>query len=198
MERDLEARGYWLARNVLPYEPFIRSRLRDMRVPGLDVDDVVQEMYARLLSGPSLEGIGRPRLYAVQTARSIVIDFIRRSQVVSITTSGCMELLSVQADEASAEERLEFQEEIQEVANALALLPAVCRETMILRRIEGLSLKETASRLNVCEKTVEKHTTRGIMMLMELFGRGGKNRVRSLKPRGKRSLSDEVVEAGDQ
>jgi RNA polymerase sigma factor (sigma-70 family) len=197
MGQDLETRGYWLERNVLPYEPYIRARLCDIRVQGLDVDDVIQEMYARILSGPVLETIRYPRQYAVQTARSIIIDYMRHSQVVSITSSGSIEQLNVPSQEANAEERHEFQAEIQEVANVLALLPKACRETLIMRRVEGLSLKETAVRLSISEKTVEKHTTRGIMMLMELFGRGGKNRVRSSKPRDEVSAKDESVESGD-
>jgi len=191
MNKDFRERGSWLARNVLPHESLIRARLRHIHVQGLDIDDVIQEMYARILSVPSLESIRYPRQYAIQTARSVIIDYMRHSRVVSIISSGSLEQLNIAVPEASTEERLEFQEEIRAVASALAQLPTLCRETLILRRVEGLSQKETAQRLKISEKTVEKHMSRGVWMLMEWFGRGGKSRVRT-------SYSNEDVYSEDE
>lgn len=192
-------RGRWLARNVLPHEPLIRARLRHVHVQNLEIDDIIQEMYARLLSTPSLESIRYPRQYAVQTAKSVVIDHIRHSRVVSIVSSGSLEQLNIAMPESSTEERLEFQEDIRDIADALAQLPAACRETLILRRIEGLSQRDTAHRLGISEKTVEKYMARGVWKLMDLFGRGGKSKARP----SRRSVSgivrseDAFLEAGD-
>jgi len=198
MLQDLRERGRWLARNVLPHEALIRARLSDVRLPGVDIEDIIQETYARILAVPSLETIRYPRQYAIQTAKSIVIDHMRHSRVIPITSSGNLEQLNIAVPEASTEERLEFQSEIQEVADALAQLPASCRETLILRRIEGLSQKETARRLRVSEKAVEKYMGRGLWLLAELFGRGGKTRVRSSYNRSVEVRSeDESVKPGD-
>ena len=179
MLQDLRERGRWLARNVLPHEALIRAKLSTISVYGLDVEDVIQEMYARILSVPSLDTIRYPRQYAVQTAKAIVIDHVRHSRVISITSSGSLETLDTPMPDASAEERLEFQGEILAVADALAQLPEKCRETLILRRMEGLSQREVAQRLKISEKTVEKHMANGVRQLIKLFGRGGKTRVRS-------------------
>ena len=199
MLRDLRERGRWLARNVLPHEALIRARLRDVRLPGLDIDDIIQETYARILAVPSLEAIRFPRQYAIQTARSVIIDHVRHSRVVPITSTGNLEQLNIAVPEATTEERLEFQGEIQEVAEALAQLPVACRETLILRRIEGLSQKETARRLKVSEKAVEKYMGRGLWMLAEVFGRGGKTRVRTSTSRSSQEVrsEDESVKPGD-
>src|SRR5512139_2723151 len=128
MSLGTQERKEWLTRNVLPYEPLIRSRLKYIRVADLDIDDVIQEMYARLLSAPALETIRYPRQYAIQTAKGIIIDHLRRSRVVSIVSSGSLEQLDVAQPDASVEEHLEFQDEIQEVAKALAQLPETYRE----------------------------------------------------------------------
>jgi len=90
-----------------------------------------------------------------------------------------------------------FQEEIQEIANALAQLPTACRETMILRRIEGLSQKETAQRLKISEKTVEKHMARGVWMLIDIFGHGGKSKVRTSSLNEEVCSNDEIIKPGD-
>ena len=181
MAGDIREKGRWLARNILPHEPLIRARLRRVHVHGLEIDDIIQETYARIVSLPSFESIRYPRQYAIQTATSIIIDHVRHSRVISIQSSGNLEQLDISAPEAGPEKQLEFREEIAEVARFLASLPQTTRETLILRRVEGLSQQQTADRLGVSVKTVEKHMARGVLMLMELFGRGGKFRVRSSK-----------------
>jgi RNA polymerase sigma-70 factor (ECF subfamily) len=177
MSQDFRERGRWLARNVLPHEALIRAKLRAMCLYDLDLEDVIQEMYAKFLTLPSLESIRYPRQYALLTARAIIIDHIRHSRVVSITSSGNLELLEIPEPDANGEERIEFQQEILAVTAALDQLPKMCRETLVLRRIEGLSQREVAERLKISEKTVEKHMANGVRLLIRLFGRGGKPRA---------------------
>ena len=179
MSLSIRERAHWLARNILPHEPLIRARLRKVYVADLDIDDVIQEMYARILSVPSMESIRYPRQYAIQTARAIIIDHLRRSQVVSIESCGSLDQLDIALPETSAEERMEFRDEIQEVADVLAQLPELCRETLILRRVEGLSQREAAQRLGISEKRAEYYLARGALMLVNSFGRGGKSQFRS-------------------
>jgi RNA polymerase sigma-70 factor (ECF subfamily) len=180
MIQDLRERGLWLARNVLPHESAIRQRLSRLYINDLDIDDIIQEMYTRILAVPALDAIRYPRQYAIQTAKSIIIDHIRRSRVVTIALSGNLDQLDIPDPEASVETHLEFLDEIQDVANALAQLPKRPRETLILRRVEKLSRKETAQRLNISERTVEDHMTRALCLLMTVFGRGGgKSKTRS-------------------
>jgi RNA polymerase sigma-70 factor (ECF subfamily) len=180
---DFRERARWLARHILPHEPMLRSRLRRMYTYGLEVDDVIQEMYARIVSLPSLETIKYPRQYAIQTATAIIIDSMRRSRVISINAAGSLEQLEISAPDASPEQQLEFREEIAAVARSLAQLPERTREVLILRRVEGLSQRETADRLGVSTKTVEKHMAQGVAALMALFGRGGKSSVYPSTPK---------------
>jgi RNA polymerase sigma-70 factor (ECF subfamily) len=179
MSEDLRQRGRWLARNVLPHEALLRAKLRGMCLYDLDIEDVIQEMYARFMTHPSLESIRFPKQYALLTARGIIIDHVRHSRVVSITSSGNLEALEIPAPDINSEERVEFQQEIQIVMDALEQLPKVCRETLVLRRIEGLPQREVASRLNISEKTVEKHMATSVRLLIKIFGRGGKPRANS-------------------
>jgi RNA polymerase sigma factor (sigma-70 family) len=179
MSPNIHQRTQWLATNVLPHEPLIRARLSRVYVADLDVDDIIQEMYARLLTTRGLESVRYPRQYAIQTAKGIIIDYLRRSRVVSIVSGENLEQMEVPFPEVSAEDRLDFQREIREVVVALAHLPQTYRETLILRRVEGLSQKETAKRLGITEKMAEYYLARGVMALTKLFGRGGKPRAHS-------------------
>ena len=178
MGRDLRERSIWLARHVLPHEPLLRSKLRAIPVYDLDVEDIIQETYSRMLSVPSLESIRYPKQYALLTARAVIVDHMRQSRVVSIVSSDQFESLEIAEPSANAEQRLEIRDEVLEVTTALAKLPKLCREILILRRVEGVSQKDTARRLAISEKTVEKYMTTGIRRLVKLFGRGGKTRSR--------------------
>jgi len=177
MTLDLRERGRWLARNVLPHEALLRAKLRNMCLYDLDIEDVIQETYARFMTHQSLETIRYPRQYALLTARATIIDHVRHSRVVSITSSGNLELLEIPAQDINSEERIEFRQEVETVMAALNELPEACRETLILRRIEGLPQKEVAARLKISEKTVEKYMATGVRLLINLFGRGGKVRA---------------------
>jgi len=141
MSQDLRERARWLARNLLPHEALIRAKLGGIRVYDLDIEDVIQEMYAHILSVPSLEAIHYPKQYALQTAKAIIIDHLRHSHVVSIISSGSLETLDVAVTESNCEERLEFQGEILAVAQALAQLPKMCRETLNLAPDRGAFAK---------------------------------------------------------
>lgn len=197
MEINFQEKARWLARHILPYEPVLRSRLRRMFIHGMEVDDVIQEMYARIVSQPSLEAIKYPRQYAFQTATAIVIDHLRRSRVISINAAGSLDQFEISAPEASPEQQLEFREEIAAVAQLLALLPERTREVLILRRVEGLSQQETAQRLGISIKTVEKHMSQGVAALMALFGRGGKTTPHPSTPKRTDDHDYKTLPAGD-
>jgi RNA polymerase sigma-70 factor (ECF subfamily) len=173
---DFRNRGRWLAKNVLPHEPLIRAKLKNACLYDLDIEDVIQEMYARFLKLPALDTIRYPRQYALLVARGIIVDHVRHSRVVSITSTGELDQLEVPELEPNSEERLEFRQEVQIVTEALEQLPKLCREVLLLRRVEGLSQREVAQQLQISEKTVEKHMANGVRLLIQMFGRGGKPR----------------------
>lgn len=176
MRRDLEERSRWLARNVLPHEGLLRAKLRDVHIHGLDVEDIIQETYTRMLSVESLETIRYPKQYVVLTAKAIVVDHIRHSRVISIIAGGSLEDLDVPEPEVSAEQRMEFREEILLVSQALTRLPKLWRQVLLLRRVEGLGQKEVASRLGISERTVEKYLGNGARLLAKVFAQGGNRR----------------------
>jgi RNA polymerase sigma factor, sigma-70 family len=190
-------RSAWLARNILPHEPLIRSQLSHICGYDLAIEDVIQEMYARLLTVPSLDAIRYPKQYALQTAKAIVVDHIRHSHVVSITLTDSLENLDVSSPESNAEERLEYRSEVFAVAEALKQLPKMCRQTLILRRLEKLSQKEVSQRLGISEKMVEKYMVRGMKLLVSTFGRGGKSHSNTSNIRKPIHCNDDSKASGD-
>lgn len=175
-------RARWLEANLLPHEPRVRAWLGHNRIRDTDADDIVQEMYARIGSLDNLDTIRDPALYAIKVAHSILSNQIRRSQIVSITAVGDLSDFDVPAPTATPEEEAVQRDEMQVVVDALATLPERTRDVLLLRRLEGLSQKQTAMRLAIAEKTVEKHMTRALLFLATHFGRGGKARSTDEKP----------------
>ena len=78
------ARVRWLAREILPHEQDVRIWLKRSLVTSNDVDDVVQEAYCRLANLKAVEQIESPRAYFFQTARSVVLEQMRRARIVRI------------------------------------------------------------------------------------------------------------------
>lgn len=173
MRQDFDERAVWLVRTIVPHEPSLRSWLKLRRVVDLDIDDIVQETYSKILALESIEAIRDPRAYTYQTAQSILISHIRRSRIVSIHTSGDMERLNAETPEASPERQLADRDELRELATAIAAMPEKPRTVFTMRRVEGLDHDEIASRLHISKKTVEKRMTLAIRHLMDIFGRGG-------------------------
>jgi len=173
--RVSDERALWLSRAVLPHEAALRAWLKRKRVIDLDIDDIVQEAYAKLAALESVAAVRDPRTYVFQVAYSIVVSHVRRSRIVSIRAMDDVEELATVLPQASPERQLEDRDELNRLAAAIAALPPKCRETLLLRRLEGLSQRETAKRLGVSEKAVEKNMARSIRTLMDIFGRGGKS-----------------------
>ena len=88
----------WFAEEVQPHESSLRAYLRN-RFPGHpDIDDLVQETYARLLQARETHPVHSPRSFLFATARNAALDFFRRRQVVAIDGLAEIDLLPVLED----------------------------------------------------------------------------------------------------
>jgi RNA polymerase sigma factor (sigma-70 family) len=188
MSRVSDNRALWLARHVLPAEPSLRAWLRRKRLSEDEIDDLVQETYAKLASLDSVDAIRDPKSYAFQVARSIFVSRIRQAHIIPIRAAADLAELAIASTEGTPEDIAQARDELQELAQALAILPIRCRTAFLLRRVDGLSQRETALHLGISEKTVEKHMSHAIRFLMDRYGRGGKPRRNTSK-----SISEEPI-----
>ncbi len=160
-------RAAWLAEHVLPFEPDLRYWLA-RRVPlRQDVEDVVQETYAILAGLPDVSHVRQPRAYLYTVAQSVVLQQLRRAQVVSIEAMADIEQLQLPGEDASPEQRASSRQELWRVWELIGQLPDKCRQAFLLRRVEGCSQREIAERMRISENTVEKHVCKGIRLLMD-------------------------------
>jgi RNA polymerase sigma factor (sigma-70 family) len=166
-------RALWLGRHVLPHEPALRAWLRRRRVGGLDIDDIIQETYTRLVAAETVAHIQDAKSYTFQIAGSVVIDHLRRMKVVPFASVPDLDALEVVSDDPSPERQVIDRDELQRLAEMIARLPGKVRDVFTLRRVYGLSQRDVAQKLGIAESTVEKHMSRGFLIMLEQFGYGG-------------------------
>jgi len=174
-----DERAIWLGRHVLPHEPALRAWLRRRRLEGLEIDDIIQETYTRLIAAESVGHIRDPKSYAFQIAGSVVVDHLRRLKVVSIASVSDLDHLELPSEEPSPERQVIDREELHRLAQLISSLPGRVRDVFTLRRVYGLSQREVAERLGIAESTVEKHMARGFLLMLEPIRHGGNDSART-------------------
>lgn len=174
-------RRRWFLRNILPHEPALRRWLSRNVLPDIDPDDVIQEAYTILAELETVETIRYPRAYLFQVARSVVMRHVRRARIVPIHAVDYLEQLEHPDDAASPEQQAIDRDELRQLAHAIAAMPLKTREAFVLRRVKGMPQREIAVRMRISENTVETHISRGILFLIDWFGRGGNKRSQTSK-----------------
>ena len=167
----------WFSDNVQPHESELRGYLR-RKFLQFDIDDIVQETYARLFRANEKSPLRSVRAFLFTTARNAAVDIYRRRQVVTIDGVANLECLPVVEDKPDAFERLCHDQELELLADAIESLPDRCRCIVKLRKLEGLSHREIAVRLGIAESTVNVQITNGILKLRDyLHDRGFRKRA---------------------
>jgi RNA polymerase sigma factor (sigma-70 family) len=157
----------WFAEEVQPHEPMLRAYLRG-RFPKLgDIDDFVQESYARLLRVRERGGVFEAKSYLFATACNAVLDLVRRNEVVTIERVENIEHLSVLEESPGAGDTLSHNEDLALLAEAIQSLPAGCRHVLTLQKIHELSYKEIAARLGISERTVNAQIAKGVRRIRD-------------------------------
>ncbi|OYW80413.1 MAG: RNA polymerase subunit sigma-24 [Asticcacaulis sp. 32-58-5] len=172
--------------HILPHEAGLRQWLARAGLTASERDDLVQEVYYRLLRQVSLDHIEDPRAYMYRTARNIMLEQIRKNRVVSITTVQNIDELGSIDMAPSPEQAVSARRELARVMGFIEALPARCRAVFELRKVHGLSQAETANRLNLSENIVEKETAKGLSLILKRVAEGDESEVATLPaPHGK-------------
>jgi RNA polymerase sigma factor (sigma-70 family) len=173
-------RAAWLGQRVFPHEAELRNWLSRKTLSGFEIDDVVQETYAVLAGLERVDHIRNPRTYMFEVAKTIVLQALRRSRIVTFDALAEMaDGMSLPDDEPSPERIVADRQELGRVAALIAGLPPKCREVFTLRKVQGLSQKAVARRLGISENTVEKHVGKALAILTAKVGHGGTDRFES-------------------
>jgi RNA polymerase sigma-70 factor (ECF subfamily) len=173
----------FVATQILPREAALRHWLLKLGVRPDELDDVVQEVYCRLLRLPGIDHITDPRAYLYRTARNVVLEQVRRAKVVPIMTVHNLDDLGVADLGPTPENATATRAELSRVLGLIAALPDRCRRVFELRKVDGLSQAETARTLRVSENVVEKETAKGLMLILKTLAQTAPVQTAAIKPR---------------
>jgi RNA polymerase sigma-70 factor (ECF subfamily) len=131
------------------------------RVPGADVDDLVQDVF--LTAWNRLAGLREPAAFGgwlTMIARNRATDFHRRApEVVELPDN-------LPAHDATAERT-----EALRLLEVVRSLPDTYSETLVLRLVEGMTGPEIAERTGLTPASVRVNLHRGMKMLREKLER---------------------------
>lgn len=163
-----EERYRWIATNVLPCEGEVRTWLR-RHVHSLrpaDIDDLIQEGYARLW-GADFARITNGRAYFLTTVRNVLLEHARRARIVPMERLGEIDALRLVSEEPGPERQVTARQEFERLWRALAALPKKCRRAFELQNFKELSRREIALQMGISERTVEKHLAKALVRVSE-------------------------------
>lgn len=166
---DLEA---WFVNEVLPLEATLMKFLRRNSRNAADIADLRQEVYVRVYEAARQQIPDSAKAFVLTTARNLLINHVKRKQVVAIDAVADLDSLEIAIDEPGPDRAVMAREELCRLQEAIDALPRRSREAVVLKQVEGLSRREIASRMGVGEETVKRHLTNGMRALADMLYSG--------------------------
>ncbi|QUD89577.1 RNA polymerase sigma factor [Phenylobacterium montanum] len=173
-----EAFENWYLREIAPFEPALRSRLRALVYSDSDVEDLLWSAYERLIETGIWRSAHRPVALVHQIARNLALDQLRRSRIVPIESASAA-FFQAADDEPGPEERLDDRHALAVVIAAIEALPEQCQRVFKLRRLDGMSPAEISAHTGLSISTIEKHVAKGLRLCADRLAQIGLERKKA-------------------
>jgi len=146
---------------------WLRSRFSNER----DLDDIIQEAYARVLKARKTTEIGSPKAFLFATARNLALGKIRKQTSWGEISLADIDVVGILDESEEVGQAISRSEELELLTEAIQSLPTRCRQIITLRKIYGMSQKDIAKELGISVHTVDSQGTIGMRKLTEFFDR---------------------------
>lgn len=156
----------WFATQVLPHEAHYLRQGRRWSKSAEEAADLVQEAYLKLLQMDNWAAIRDPRSYTVTVIRNLVLQRVRRDQVVAITDIPAPTLAEVRDEAPGVFETVAARAALVDLLADVARLSPVCQRVVRMRKFEDRTPREIALALGISVSTVETHLARGMQQLL--------------------------------
>lgn len=143
------------------HHSWLRGWLRKKLGNAFDAADLAHDTYLRMLNTGRVPQTDVARQHLTQIANGLVIDLYRRRQIEAAYLDAIASMPEPMAP--SEEERALVIEALMEIDAILHALPSKVRTALLLCRLEELSYREIAERLQVSVSSVEKYIAAGLL-----------------------------------
>jgi RNA polymerase sigma factor (sigma-70 family) len=164
-----DAASAWFLREILPLEAILMHYLQVNWRNASDVADLRQEVYTRVFEAARESIPDNPKRFLLTCARNLLIDLVRREQVVPMETFADFEALGIATDAPQPDHSVIEREELRRLEAAVEKLPARTREAIALAYFDGLTGKEIAQRMNVTQSAASHLLANGALILGDIL-----------------------------
>lgn len=120
-------------------------------------EGLVQEAFVRYLSRSGSEPVDSPKGYLLRTVYNLSIDHFRSKRIRLAASESDMDMDKALDGEASPEQLLSESQLRARFDMAYAKLPERLQQIFYMRRMEGSSTAQIASRFNLSRRMVQKY-----------------------------------------
>jgi RNA polymerase sigma factor (sigma-70 family) len=159
----------WFIREIVPLEANLMHYLHHNWRNASDIPDLRQEVYARVFEAARERIPDNPENFLFVCARNLLIDHIRREQVVPMETFADLDALGIASGAPEPDRQIIEREELRRLEAALEQLPPRTREAIALAYFEGLSRTEIARRMGVTQQTASEFIAKGTLTLADIL-----------------------------
>jgi RNA polymerase sigma-19 factor, ECF subfamily len=133
---------------------FLRRRVH----VAVDIEDLAQETYLRLLRAPDLSDVRNPHAYLLTVASHVASEWRERQLPPGSQVELTEEML---VDEGSLELDLDTRLSEKRLERALASAPPTIRAVLLLRLRSERSCEDIGKALNLSDRQVRRYLARG-------------------------------------
>ncbi|MFA1822105.1 RNA polymerase sigma factor [Virgibacillus oceani] len=156
----------WYDQYSVPIYKYILKMINDT----YQAEDLTQDTFIRAYKYLANKEIDYPKTFLYRIAHNIAIDYIRKQAPIQLVKNIFPDKKDTQI---SIETIVEGREEVKNMYKTLSGLKSSYRQVIILRKIEGFSIQETAQILDWSESKVKSTLFRAIRTLEDRLNKGG-------------------------
>jgi RNA polymerase sigma factor (sigma-70 family) len=167
MPKEKSEQNKWIEENLLPYEAMLRSWLLSRFSRGVEIEDVIQESYIRVLKARDKGEIRAPKAFLFATARNFALNAVRASFVRGETTHYNLDDSEIIDTRPGVTDSIVRNQELEILTKAIQSLPDRCRQIFTLRKVYGMPQREIAKKLKISPRTVNAQISIGVNKCVE-------------------------------
>ena len=162
---------------VLPHLDDAYGLARWLTGNRTDAEDVVQDACMRALGALDAAAVESPRAWLLTIVRNTTFSWLAKNRPKTMVLTDDAQLLETAAARAPGaaapdqEEAMIAADDEAALEGAIAALPHLYREVIVMRDVNGLSYREIAAAIGAPQGTVMSRLARGRALLVEMLGR---------------------------